>query len=156
MNIDMFTPTDFGPALGGVSLLGDLRLSLLGNYSAGSYFTWTGGGGSQPLVTGIGGASVRIEDNVQWRSYYNLDVRISKSFRFSPISLELFVDIGNALNIKYFSSGGYGFKDGNDFDAYMRSLHLPSGVGDVLELTVDVRERDAAGNITGGNLSPTP
>jgi len=35
-----------------------------------------------------------------------------------------------------------------------RTLNVSCSVGDVLELTVDVRERDAAGNITGGNLSP--
>ncbi|MBM4161830.1 MAG: TonB-dependent receptor, partial [Ignavibacteria bacterium] len=35
MNLDFFTPPDFGPEVAGLSLLGDWRLSLLGNYSAG-------------------------------------------------------------------------------------------------------------------------
>lgn len=157
MNIDFFTPGDFGPTVAGIGPLSDLRLSLLSNYSAGSYFTWTGGGGGAPLVTGIGGAAVRIENNVQWRDYYNIDLRLSKAFKFSSFQFEIFADISNVLNIKYFNAGGYGFKDGNDFDAYIRSLHLSASIGDQLSGTyINIPGDDRPGDYRKAGVRPAP
>ncbi len=116
MNLSFFTPTDFGPELGGMHLLGDFRVNLLGEWTNGYYFTWVGGG-SIPGIT----------NNVQWRDYYNFDLRLSKNFRFmDALNLELFMDISNLFNYKYMTS--YGFIDGNDYDAYMKSLHLPTDI----------------------------
>ncbi|HKJ80894.1 MAG TPA: hypothetical protein VJ954_02625, partial [Ignavibacteriaceae bacterium] len=38
-----------------------------------------------------------------------------------------FCDISNLFNFKYLSPY-YGFYDANDFNSYMKSLHLPAGV----------------------------
>lgn len=122
-NIDFFTPSDLGPTFAGLSVLGDWRLSLLGSYSAGSYFTWAGGG-----AVSIPG----IQNNVQWKSFYNLDLRLTKTIYFGGVNVQFFMDVTNALNVRYFSPGGYGFKDGNDFDNYMKSLHLPADIADRL------------------------
>ncbi|MBI5463736.1 MAG: TonB-dependent receptor, partial [Ignavibacteriales bacterium] len=120
-NVSLFTPPDYGPALGGLKPLADWRLNLLGNWQAGSYFTWAGGGG-----TAIAG----LKNNVQWRDYYNLDLRLSKALKIAGVNVEFFMDMTNVLNTKHFTT--YGFKDGNDYSAYMRSLHLPAGIGDRL------------------------
>jgi hypothetical protein len=121
-NVDFFTPKDFGPNFGFVNPLGEWRVSLLGNYQAGRYFTWAGGGN-----TAIQG----LQYNVQYKDFYNLDLRITKTFDLKVANLEVFMDVANLLNLKYFTE--YGFKDGNDFDAYMKSLHLPADIGDRLQ-----------------------
>ncbi len=145
-NIDFFTPNDFGPDFIGIMPLAAWRLSILGNYRAGSFFTWAGGGS-----TSIPG----IKNNVQWRNFYNLDLRFSKLFKFNKYSIEFLMDMSNVLNFKYFNPSGYGFKDGNDFDAYMKSLHLPEGVGDKL-LYGNIGGDDMPGDYRNTGIEFTP
>ncbi len=114
-NVYFFTPPDLGPSLGPLSLLGDWRLDLIANWQSGFYFTWAGGGGS--VIPGV-------QNNLQWRDYYDLDLRISKNFKFAKLNLQFYMDIYNVLNLKYMSQDG--FVLGTDFDAYIKSLHLPS------------------------------
>ena len=114
-NIYFFTPPELGPALGPVSLLGDWRLDLIGTWQSGFYFTWAGGGGSS--IPGV-------QNNLQWRDYYNVDLRISKNFKIAKLNLQFYMDIYNVLNLKYMSQDG--FVLGTDFDAYIKSLHLPA------------------------------
>jgi hypothetical protein len=117
-NVYFFTPPDLGPSLGPLSFLGEWRLDVIANWQSGFYFTWAGGGGAS--IPGI-------QNNVQWRDYYNVDIRVSKNFRISKLNLELYMDIYNLFNIKYMSGSSFdGFIRGQDFDAYMKSLHLPA------------------------------
>jgi len=119
VNLDLFTPSqDFGPEFEGIGLLTDLRLSLIGSWRAGYYLTWTGGSGAIP----------GISNNLQWQDSYGLDLRFSKNFKFGPVNLQLFADVNNALNIKYLST--YGFVDANDYNDYIKSLHLPASAID--------------------------
>lgn len=113
-SIDFFTPVGWGPELGGIKILDQLRLNILANWSAGNYFSYTGRGGTIP----------GYENNIQWRDFFNVDLRLSKSFNVGPVGLELFMDVMNVFNIKYMSYGA-GFVDQNDWDDYMTSLHLP-------------------------------
>jgi hypothetical protein len=113
VNLDFFTPSDFGPALVGQNLLGDWRLNFIGTWSAGAYDTWAGGGTISEL-----------QYNVKWRDYWNLDMRLSKNFKFGRANIQLFADVSNLLNFRYFS-GDNGFFGTRDFDNYMKSLHLP-------------------------------
>ncbi|MCX6134990.1 MAG: carboxypeptidase-like regulatory domain-containing protein [Ignavibacteriales bacterium] len=111
-NIDFFTPLDFGPTFAGISPLADLRLSVLGSYSSGFYFTYVGGG-SFPGVS----------NNLQWKNQFGLDIRVSKNFTlFDRVNLMLFMDVNNVLNLKQLTT--YGFVDGTDYDRYLKSLHL--------------------------------
>jgi hypothetical protein len=111
-NIDFFTPLDFGPKFAGFNPLADWRLSVLGSYSSGFYFTYVGGG-SFPGVS----------NNLQWKDQFGLDIRLSKNFTlFDRVNLMLFMDINNVLNLKQLTT--YGFVDGTDYDRYMKSLHL--------------------------------
>ncbi|HEX7358218.1 MAG TPA: DUF2012 domain-containing protein [Ignavibacteriaceae bacterium] len=112
-NIDLFTPSDFGPKFGSLSLLGDFRFSFVASWTSGRYVTWAGGGS----IPGV-------ENNLQWSEYYNVDLRISKSFKFMGVDLQIFADISNLLNYKYMTD--YGFVDAPDYLAYMKSLHLPA------------------------------
>ena len=145
-NVDFFTPKDFGPKGGGMNPLGDWRLSLVGDYRSGSYFTWAGGG-----ATAVQG----LQNNVEWRDYYNLDLRLSKSFTIGSASIQVFMDMTNVLDRKTMnfgensgggSSSAYGFVDQNDFTAYMNSLHLPSEISDKLSGSLNVAGSDAPGD----------
>lgn len=127
-NVDFFTPADFGPEFMGVKLLEDWRLNFVVSWRAGTYFSWTGPGGTSP----------GYENNIQWKDYYNVDMRLSKAFKFGPVNLELFMDMTNIFNHKYMDYRA-GFADAKDYDAYMTSLHLPA----------DLAAKFGYGNIPG-------
>lgn len=112
-NFDMFTPNDFGPELGGLYPLGGWRIGFLGSWQAGYYLTWAGGG-SIPGLT----------NNVRWKDAYNLDMRLTRTFRAAGTSVNFFADFNNVLNVRYMTQNG--FVDGDDYNDYMRSLHLPA------------------------------
>ncbi len=120
-NIDIFTPVKFGPQILGHHILGDWTLNVLGDWRAGFYFTWFGGGGA---------SNPGVVNNVQWKDFQNVNLRLNKNFRLGGAELQFFMDMRNALNYKYMSQ--YGFVDGQDFDAYMQSLHLPEKIGNEL------------------------
>ena len=113
MNLDFFSPSDFGPSLGGFNPMASWRMSLLASWQAGSYITWAGGGS----IPGIA-------NNLQWRDYYNVDMRLSRTFRAFDTALNFFVDVSNVLNTRRLSTAG--FTDGEDSNNYYRSLHLPA------------------------------
>ncbi len=118
-NIDLFTPSDFGPVVGGNHLLGDWRFSFVGQWQSGEWLTWAGGGNNPA-----------ISNNVEWTDYWNTDLRISKVMKIYGIDLEFFCQIYNLFNFKYMSM--YGFYDATDYNNYMKSLHLPAEIGNQL------------------------
>ena len=112
-NLDFFTPKEFGPQVAGMYPGENWRLNVLSSWKTGSYETWAGGG-----------AIAGIFANVQWKDYWNTDIRISKNFRiFDKAKVEFFVDIYNIFNTKRMSN--YGFVNSDDRRSYIRSLHLP-------------------------------
>jgi hypothetical protein len=127
-NIDFFTPSDFGPELGGVNVLGDWVINIIGTWRSGTYFSWTGPGATRP----------GYQNNIQWADFYNFNMRFSKAFNVGPLRMDLFMDVNNLFNIKYMDYRG-GFVDAKDWDAYMTSLHLPD----------DIAGEFAYGNIPG-------
>lgn len=112
-NLDFFTPMNFGPQLGGFRPLEDWRISLLGSWQAGQYITWAGGGS----IPGI-------QNNLQFKDFYNVDMRFSRTVRPFDLAVNLFVDVSNVLNTRRLSTAG--FTDGEDMNNYYRSLHLPA------------------------------
>ncbi len=112
ISLNIISPPDFGPKLAGFNILGDWMVNLVGNWQSGYYFSWANGGTIPGVV-----------NNVQWNSYWNFNMRVSRRFSFSGIDLEFFADINNLFNFKYMSPGG--FVTANDYLDYMRSLHLP-------------------------------
>ena len=115
LNIEFFAPQDFGPEVAGLHPLSGWNLSFLGEWRAGQTFTWEGG------------SDLRISDNVSWRDYYNLDLRLSKNFDTNLGRAQFFVDVTNALNIKHMNRYS-AFVGSFDFENYMQSLHLPADV----------------------------
>jgi hypothetical protein len=140
-NIDLFTPSEYGPQTGSLYLLGDWRASFVASWTSGYYLTWVGGGSIPGIV-----------NNVQWSDRWNVDLRISKTFRFMGIDLQIFADISNLFNYKYMTD--YGFVDNNDYLAYMKSLHLPSEVFDQRFGYVNIPGEDKPGDYRTGTYIP--
>lgn len=113
MNVDMFTPYEWGPKIFNVQPFSDWHFNLLGTWFAGSYMTWTGGGGGNPDIV----------NNLQRRDSWGLDLRVSKSLKLGPMNMVAYMDISNVLNIKQLTT--YGFVNNADYLAYMKSLQLP-------------------------------
>ena len=111
-NIVIQSPGEFGPRVAGFNPLGDIQLSLLGSWKAGRYVTY------DPMLT------LKLNQNLQWKDQYNLDLRISKMQRIGKMHFTLFADIQNVLNFKYLSSDGFWTSDATDEENYYRSLHL--------------------------------
>lgn len=111
LNLNIHIPTTFGPRFLGLYPIGGWNANFLGNWRAGSYFTY-----NPQLLPGI-------VDNVQWTDYYNADLRFSKTVQIYRAQVQLFVDISNLFNFKTFSDAG--FAGSEDRDQYMASLHLP-------------------------------
>ena len=116
-NIEFLAPATFGPHLMGTNPLGDWRLSLLGEWRAGQVFTWTG----EETIVGL-------ENNVRWRDYTNLDLRLAKNFGVGSLErAQFFVDVTNVLNLRHLRR--YDNWQGEfDWNFYMESLHLPGDV----------------------------
>ena len=129
-NIDINTPENWGPQVGGVKIFDQLRLSILSSWQSGRYITWTGGGST---LSGY-------LNNFQWKDFFNVDLRISKTLNFGPVGFEIFADIYNVFNIKFMDYARAGFRNLADYDQYMQSLHMPSD---------KVKDFDSYGNIPG-------
>lgn len=145
-NLEFYMPAEFGPNLMGLYPLGDWQLSLLGSWRAGQVFTYAGRGGSVP----------GLEDNVRWKNYSMLDIRLSKDIHTGVGRAQIFADIFNPFNIKHMYASpenAYGgpFEGENiqDWHNYMESLHLDKdtfadieGSGPYILITGDDRPGD--------------
>ncbi|ARA94736.1 hypothetical protein AWN76_017290 [Rhodothermaceae bacterium RA] len=139
-NLEFISPVDFGPEAGGFHPFGDWRLSFLGEWKKGEYFTFTGG---QTTVRGI-------ENNMYWKAYRNVDLRISKNLDIPQGNLQLYADIRNVFNIKNFNASA--FSDGQDFNSYINSLRLPKEMVEGWEEFY--AQQDENGNPIYGNDIP--
>jgi outer membrane receptor protein involved in Fe transport len=110
LNLDFFTPHDFGPSVGGFQPLADWRINFVSSWTSGYYFTWANG-------TTIPG----VENNLQWSDNFNTDMRITKDITFGRFNVQLFADVSNLFNFKYMTT--YGFVTADDYNTYIRSLH---------------------------------
>jgi outer membrane receptor protein involved in Fe transport len=110
-NINIESPVDWGPMIGQSHILGQISLNFLITYLAGDYLTW------EPV------APYTAQNNLEWKSQWNVDLRISKYFNVAGMDFSAFLNIYNVFDLKYLTGGG--FSDANDFRDYMNSLHLP-------------------------------
>jgi hypothetical protein len=110
-------PQDLGPKFLGGYPLGGWQLVPVVSWKAGSRLTYTGGGSIPGII-----------NNLQTRDYWGTSMRLTKNFSFSNGSnIKFFADISNVLNRRNFNIYNSGLIDGNDYLAYMASLHLPKG-----------------------------
>lgn len=127
VNISFLAPRDFGPNIGGVEPLGDWRLGVLGQWRQGQAISYCGG---QGCPSGV-------EDNLRWRDDYGLDLRLTKNFNLGLGQAQFFMDVSNVLNIKELNTSG-SFQGAfvqlnDDWERYMKSLHLPAGTFDEVD-----------------------
>ncbi len=135
------SPSDFGPELFGGRPLANWQFVPLVTWTAGTHFTYTGGG---PIPG--------IENNVQNRDFWGTSLRITK-----PINLEnganirIFADVSNVINRRNFSVFNSGLINGQDYLDYMKSLHLPK---DILE-EIGLENQRVAGSDRPGDYRPS-
>ncbi|MEJ2634081.1 MAG: TonB-dependent receptor [Calditrichia bacterium] len=115
-NIMVRSPSKFGPAMAGFHPLQNWIVNILAFWKAGAYYTYN------PY------AEPDIVDNVRFRDYNNVDLRIAKDIKISRYSVQVYADIRNLFNTKHFSFAG--FANNYDRDAYLESLRLPWKSGD--------------------------
>ncbi|MGP8330473.1 MAG: TonB-dependent receptor [Methanosarcinaceae archaeon] len=110
LNLLFHSPMNYGPVWVGHHFLGDWNLNVLANWKSGQYETH-----NPNSIPGL-------EDNVQWKNRYFIDLRLSKSIRINRFDLQFYVDVINALNTKFLSYAG--FSSYYDYFYYMESLHF--------------------------------
>lgn len=116
--IDFHTPRDFGPEIMNQKILADWHLNVIARWTAGSWMTWNPNGLKD------------IRYNLQYTSSKGLDIKISKTFKYDRLSVKVYADINNALNVKNWSNNA--FYNIYDYYDYMYSLHLPQSQYDKL------------------------
>lgn len=104
-NINLYTPSDFGPSLFGQKVFGGFKLNVLFDWQAGYWTTWN------PR------ALPSVAYNVKSVDFFNVALRFDKTLDFKKFRMQFFVDMNNALNTRRLWNTG-------DQD-YMTSLHLP-------------------------------
>jgi outer membrane receptor protein involved in Fe transport len=109
-NIDFHIPENYGPEWLGFYPLASWNVNVLADWKTGAYDTYNPY--NNPSVV----------DNIQWRDWYFVDLRLTKSLGFSLFSIQLFVDISNLFNFKYMSTAG--FADQFDRIDYLESLNF--------------------------------
>jgi hypothetical protein len=111
--LTFITPKDIGPRFFGLKPLDDWSLNVLGDWRAGAWANYNPNGA----------AEFQNIPNVQLVDYFNVDIRLNKTFSFKNVNIMLFMQVSNVFNIKRLS--GKGFYDGFDQQFYFTSLHLP-------------------------------
>lgn len=145
-NLEFLTPVDYG------SLLGDWRIDLLAEWRSGEHFTW--GGAEQ-------GANPNLDNNVQYKDYYNFDLRFSKNVGASSLGrAQIFIDIQNVFNIKRLYKE-YGAEGDRDWERYMNSLHMPEGTftgpsGNYLATHINIPGDDRPGDYRNDDVAWVP
>jgi outer membrane receptor protein involved in Fe transport len=114
-SITVLTPKNFAPRILGGDLLGDWSLNVIGTWKAGEWLTY-----NRNNATGI-------QNNVQVTDYFNINLRLNKTFSFKTFAVTIFMETNNLLNTMRLS--GESFYTTDDYNAYMGSLHLPSNPG---------------------------
>lgn len=111
MSLTFLTPKDIKHPL----LLGNWSLNILASWRAGEWLNYNPN--AVPEIS-------NLIQNVQVKDYYNIDLRLNKSFDFKIFTATFFMDITNVLNTKRLS--GASFYDTHDQRYYFESLHLPT------------------------------
>ena len=154
-SITFITPKDIGPHLFGIKPLDDWSFNVLGDWRAGAWLNYNPNGSTE----------FQNVPNVQMVDYFNVDLRLNKTFNFKKINVMLFMQVSNVFNFKRLS--GKGFYDGFDQQFYFTSLHLPASsaydnipgndrIGDYRPNGVSFQPIEQTGNYSAEtNIRPT-
>ncbi len=154
-SVTFLTPKDFGPNFAGIKPLDSWSLNVLTDWRAGAWINYNPN--NAPEYQNI--------PNVQCSDYFNMDLRLNKSFNFGKFNLMVFMEVRNLFNIQRLS--GKGFYDSFDQQFYFQSLHLPGStaydnipgsdrVGDYRKDGVAFQPIEQSGNVYAEtNIRPT-
>lgn len=147
MTLFLNTPSDFGGEFFGIKPLANWQVNSILTWRAGSYLTYTGGGSIEG-----------VSNNLQMKDSWNTTLRLNKTVVLnSRQNLRFFMDVSNVLNTKYFNVFNAGFVDGNDYLAYMGSLHLPlNKLEEINRQNVSVPGKDQPGDYRKLGVEYTP
>jgi outer membrane receptor protein involved in Fe transport len=109
LSLNFSTPFEYGPDWAGIRPLAEWNINLLSRWKSGGYYIYQ--------------TSEGTEHDLQWKDWFNTEVRISKMFRVGTfMNFQLYVDISNVFNFKYLNWAG--FSDSYDRDSYLESLNF--------------------------------
>jgi hypothetical protein len=111
LNLSFFTPDAYGPEWAGIYPLDNWNFNFLGIWRTGNYETY-----NPNEIPGI-------VDNVQWRDFYNVDLRISKLLTIGSVGVQLYLDILNVFNFKHMDYAGFS-SNRDDYLPYLESLNF--------------------------------
>jgi len=123
-NIDLHSPDNYGPIWMGLHPLGGWNLNVLAEWKTGRYETY-----NPNNVPGL-------VDNVQWKDWHNVNLRLAKIINIKQYQLQLYMDVQNVFNYKYLAAGLFewvnytGFADNRDYQDYLASLNFSWEDGD--------------------------
>ncbi len=109
-NFEILTPQEFGPEVGGNYPLGQISINILAEWKTGRYETY-----NPNSIPGV-------VNNVQWKDWYNVDLRFSKVFDLKWFNMQLYLDVSNLFNHKQLNFAG--FADRFDYEDYLNSLNF--------------------------------
>ncbi|OQX95687.1 TonB-dependent receptor [candidate division KSB1 bacterium 4572_119] len=118
LNMNFHSPEDYGPTWMGTKPLAGWNLNVLAEWKTGKYETY-----NPNSIPGV-------VDDVQWKDWHNVDLRLSKLFKISNYNLQFYMDISNVFNYKYMTAGLFqyrnyaGFADDRDYRDYLESLNF--------------------------------
>jgi hypothetical protein len=114
-SIQFRSPEEWGPMVFGTHPFSNWIVSPYITWKSGSYDTWN--------PNGVLGDQTLIVNNVQWKSQWSMDLKVSKRISAGHINAELYADINNVFNLKYLNPNA--FINANEKEDYLKSLHLP-------------------------------
>ncbi len=109
-NLEFHTPSKWGPQWLSDFPLAEWTMNLLVDWKTGSYTTYN----PQNILF--------VKNNVQWRDWFNVDLRLSKIIHIRKFDVQFYLDVENLLNLKHLNYAG--FADNYDYQYYMESLHF--------------------------------
>ncbi len=115
-NFAFHTPRYFGPKIAGDKLLANWHLAFTGRWKAGAWATY--------------GNVAGIVNNVRWKDTYNVNTKLSKTFKMGNVNLTFLAEAFNLFNFKHFSTTSMG--TGQNYTDYKNSLHFAEEVYDEL------------------------
>lgn len=135
-NLSAHVPMYFGNTKMSQLILGGWNVSLLGHWQEGGYYTYGN-------VSGV-------VNNVRYKDSYNVDMKLSKTFKFNKVYLSFIADIYNLFNIKRlsFASLGDAYLSSGVLEKYLRSLQFKEGV------YKEISENHIAGDDKIGDYKP--
>ncbi len=119
-NVDIHTPSDWGPRVLGSQLFGGWRLNAILSWAEGARHTWNPT--NSPFV----------RNNLQWTNSFSNDFYLSKELNFFGVSASVYSEVHNPFNRKLLNIGaldGLAENPGSEIYQYYASLKSGDRIG---------------------------